>query len=179
MAMAHYRSINLKQIQNDTLSHLVLSRASTFSLAATGDLTFIAECLESSQIYSSNSQEVSGPFVAANYFSMISQTSEYIVRALASEKYSQISEFITFEDRLENSLQRDLVKIEHVRMRLAHEQTTSDLFDLELIELKYIYDRGRYLLNVVNLSGLITTSSIRQPRFRGYSQLPTPISAKL
>ena len=50
--------MNVKQVQNDTLSHFVLSRASTFSLAATGDLTYSSECIESSQIYMTNSQEV-------------------------------------------------------------------------------------------------------------------------
>lgn len=57
-ALEHYRALNPKQIQNDTLSHLILSRASTFSLAATGDLTYSSECGESSQIYIANSSEV-------------------------------------------------------------------------------------------------------------------------
>jgi N-terminal acetyltransferase B complex non-catalytic subunit len=58
LALEHYRAMNVKQIQHETLSHFILSRASTFSLAATGDLTFASECLESTQIYLSNSQEV-------------------------------------------------------------------------------------------------------------------------
>lgn len=53
----------------------------------------------------------------------------------------QIPEFIEFEDRLENSLQRDIVKLEHVRMRLTHEPLSTDLIDMELIELKFIFDR--------------------------------------
>ena len=55
----------------------------------------------------------------------------------------QIPEFITFEDRLDNSLQRDIVKLEHLRMRVTHETITSDLIDMELIELKFIVDRGK------------------------------------
>ncbi|TFY72671.1 hypothetical protein EVG20_g343 [Dentipellis fragilis] len=125
LGLEHYRLLNAKSIQNDTLSHFVLSRASTFSLAASGDLTYASECLESSQIYMSNSQE----------------TSDFIVRAFSTERYSQIPDFITFEDRLDNSLQRDLVKIEHVRMRLSHEVINSELADMELIELKFIFDR--------------------------------------
>jgi len=125
LALEHYRAINVKQIQNDTLSHFLLSRASVFSLSSIGDLTYSSECLESSQIYLTNSQE----------------TSEFIVRAFGAEKYTQIPDFIVFEDRLDNSLQRDLVKIEHVRMRIVHEQLNSDLFDMELIELKFIFDR--------------------------------------
>lgn len=54
---------------------------------------------------------------------------------------AKISDFITFEDRLDNSLQRDVVKIEHVRIRIAHEPINSDLVDLELIELKFIFER--------------------------------------
>ncbi|KAH9901395.1 actin cytoskeleton organization protein [Cubamyces lactineus] len=125
LALEHYRSINVKQVQNDTLSHFILSRASTFSLSSTGDLTYTSECLESSRIYLSNSEE----------------TAEFIVRAFGSEKYSQIPDFIVFEDRLDNSLQRDLVKMEHVRMRIAHEPINSELVDMELIELKFIFDR--------------------------------------
>ncbi|KII88399.1 hypothetical protein PLICRDRAFT_54238 [Plicaturopsis crispa FD-325 SS-3] len=124
-ALDHYRLLDVKQVQNDTLSHFILSRASTFSLAATGDLTLPTECLESSQVYMTNSQE----------------TADYIVRAFTSEKYSQIPDFINFEDRLDNSLQRDAVKVEHVRMRLAHEPVNTDLVDMELIELKFIFDR--------------------------------------
>ncbi|KAI0807388.1 N-acetyltransferase B complex non catalytic subunit-domain-containing protein [Fomes fomentarius] len=125
LALEHYRNINVKQVQNDTLSHFILSRASTFSLAATGDITYTTECLESSRIYLSNSEE----------------TAEFIVRAFGNEKYSQIPEFILFEDCLDNSLQRDLIKMEHVRMRIAHEPLNSELVDMELIELKFIFDR--------------------------------------
>ncbi|TFY83713.1 hypothetical protein EWM64_g296 [Hericium alpestre] len=144
-ALEHYRLLNLKSVQNDTLSHLVLTRASMFSLAASGDLTYSSESLESSQIYMSNSQEVmignlSTQWLGAN----IRKTSDFIVRAFSTEKYSQIPDFIDFEDRLDNSLQRDLVKIEHVRMRLAHEPVNSELADMELIELKFIFDRQHH-----------------------------------
>ncbi|THH26464.1 hypothetical protein EUX98_g7719 [Antrodiella citrinella] len=125
LALEHYRLMNIKQVQADTLSHLVLSRATTFSLSPLGDITYMSECMDSSQIYMSNSQE----------------TAEFIVRAFNMEKYTQISEFIEFEDRLDNSLQRDLMKVEHVRMRLTHETINSDLVDMELIELKFIFDR--------------------------------------
>lgn len=48
----------MKQIQNDTLAHLIMTRATLFSLSSVGDLTYTSEALESSQIYISNSQEV-------------------------------------------------------------------------------------------------------------------------
>jgi len=56
----------------------------------------------------------------------------------------QIPEFISFEDQLDNSLQRDTVKIEHLRMRLTHESISSDIIDMELIELKFIFDRSKF-----------------------------------
>jgi N-acetyltransferase B complex (NatB) non catalytic subunit len=59
LALDHYRLLNVKQVQNDTMSYLILSRATNFSLAATGDLTYVSECLESSHVYFSNSQEAS------------------------------------------------------------------------------------------------------------------------
>lgn len=59
LALDHYRTLNPRQMQTDTLSHLILSRAATFSLAAIGDLSMPNECLEASQIYTSNSSEVS------------------------------------------------------------------------------------------------------------------------
>ena len=58
LALEQYRLMNVKQVQTDTLSHLILSRAATFSLSAIGDITYMTECMESSQIYMSNSQEV-------------------------------------------------------------------------------------------------------------------------
>ncbi|KAE9409642.1 actin cytoskeleton organization protein [Gymnopus androsaceus JB14] len=124
-ALEHYRLLNVKQVQNDTLSHFILSRCSTFSLASSGDLTYSTECLEASQIYISNSQE----------------TNDFVIRAFSAEKYSQIPQFITFEDWLENSLQRDITKLEYLRMRISHEAISSEVIDLELIELKFIFDR--------------------------------------
>ncbi|CAL1704660.1 unnamed protein product [Somion occarium] len=125
LALDHYRLMNVKQVQTDTLSHLILSRAAMWSLAPLGDITYMSECMEASQIYMSNSTE----------------TAEFIARAFSTERYSQIIDFIEFEDRLDNSLQRDLMKVEHVRMRVAHEPLNAELVDMELIELKFIFDR--------------------------------------
>lgn len=65
-----------------------------------------------------------------------------LIYITCSNYSSQIPDLIEFEERLDNSLQRDLVKIEHVRMRLAHEGLSQDLVDMELIELKFIFDRS-------------------------------------
>lgn len=61
-----------------------------------------------------------------------------------SSPLNQIPEFIEFEDRLDNSLQRDIAKMEHVRMRIVHDTINSELTDMELIELKFIFDRRAF-----------------------------------
>ena len=58
----------------------------------------------------------------------------------------QIPDIIELEDRLDNSLERDLVKMEHVRMRVTHEAINADLVDMEFIELKFIFDRRMVFL---------------------------------
>lgn len=166
LVVEHYRAMGIKQVQHDTLSYLLLSRASTFSLASTGDLTFPTECLESTQVYLSNSQEV---FLGFNFNSCFNnccrQGTLSFARLLrkSTRRYGvsfedvrfcpyiyqtihQIPDFTTFEERLDNSLQRDTVKVEHLRMRLTHEAITSDIIDMELIELKFVFDRSEWPL---------------------------------
>lgn len=57
-----------------------------------------------------------------------------------------------------------MIKMEHLRMRLAHEPVTSDIIDMELIELKFIFDRSTYdrILMLVPLLTFCLSSS-RQP----------------
>jgi hypothetical protein len=72
LALEHYRALSVKQVQMDTLSHLVLSRASAFSLAAVGDITLMTEIVEASQVYISNAQDVR--FVSASLRTQITPT---------------------------------------------------------------------------------------------------------
>ena len=65
-----------------------------------------------------------------------------VIKAFQFEKYSQVPEFIEFEDRLDVSMQRDLTKMEHVRMRLTHEPANVETVDAELIELKFLFERS-------------------------------------
>ena len=50
------------------------------------------------------------------------------------------------------------MKVEHVRMRLANEPIIADLVDMELIELKFIFDRRKLVLN--SLSTLLTLVTV-------------------
>lgn len=58
LAVAHYRLLDVKQVQCDTLSHLIVARASTFSLASIGDLCMMQECIGASEIYTQNQADV-------------------------------------------------------------------------------------------------------------------------
>lgn len=61
---------------------------------------------------------------------------------------------------MDNSLQRDLMKMEHVRMRLAHEAISSDLVDMELIELKFIFDRGMLPTSFIIATILLSSETV-------------------
>ncbi|KAG8964769.1 hypothetical protein FRC03_001380 [Tulasnella sp. 419] len=124
-ALDHYRLLDIKQVQTDTLSHLILSRGSTFSLATNGDIGMMTECINASDIYQQNSND----------------TADLIVRAFQHEKYSQITEFVEFEDRLDNSLQRDLTRLEYVRMKAATEKIENDGLLAELHELEFVFEK--------------------------------------
>lgn len=220
--MQHYHALNVKQVQNDTLSHFILARASTFSLAAAGDIGFTQECIEASNIYVSNSADVSlfffylccvffkcvsaltaastdssllfdvnwcsvtvpkidcgfhrqslrrGKVLAGQHIACLSILCAFLKKQshIASRsRSSQIPDFIAFEDRLDNSLQRDLVKLEHVRMRLTHEGPTAEIIDSEYVELKFIFDRRQSFFSLsLSLSPSSSSSLLLLPQSSG------------
>ncbi|KAG8881321.1 hypothetical protein FRB97_009663 [Tulasnella sp. 331] len=125
-AVNHYHLLDIKLVQCDTLSHLILSRGSTFSLAAVGEIGMMQECITASEIYNSNQND----------------TPDMLVKAFQHEKYSQITEFVEFEDRLDNSLQRDLTRIEYVRMKFITEKLETESLFQELQELEFVVEKS-------------------------------------
>ncbi|ORY72573.1 actin cytoskeleton organization protein [Leucosporidium creatinivorum] len=99
-AIAHFRILNPKAIQNDTLSHLVLNRAATF--AVTQDAAVLEEAVSASKWYKTGEHEAA----------------EMAVRVFSYHNYSKIEEFIVFQDRLTRSLNKYLLQIESMRMRV-------------------------------------------------------------
>jgi len=85
-------------------------------------------------------QRICRPCILAGEILPSKSFSRYIFDSMFSNT-TQVADFISFEDRLDNSLQRDIIKIEHLKMRLAHEPINTDIVDMELIELKFIFDR--------------------------------------
>jgi hypothetical protein len=56
----------------------------------------------------------------------------------------QVPNFVEFEEKLECSLQRDLTKMEHTRMRLGFEAQVAESLVLELQDLQLTIVRGTF-----------------------------------
>ncbi|GAA6037170.1 hypothetical protein JCM8097_008769 [Rhodosporidiobolus ruineniae] len=101
-SLMHYRTFGVKNIQHDTLSHLVVSRGATFAIEG-------------------NVGKEGGVFEAAAqtekwYRGGTREAQEMVVKALNYNAYSKVEDFTEFRHRLDNSLQRGLVTIETLRM---------------------------------------------------------------
>ncbi|GAA5830210.1 hypothetical protein JCM11251_001269 [Rhodosporidiobolus azoricus] len=104
-SLTHYRPLGVKNIQYDTLSHLVVGRAATFAIEG-------------------NTGKEGGVFEAAAeterwYKNGMKEAQEMVVKALNYNTYSKVEDFSEFRHRLENSEQKSLVSIETLRMRLV------------------------------------------------------------
>jgi N-terminal acetyltransferase B complex non-catalytic subunit len=71
-----------------------------------------------------------------------SQTADQLVKAFQYERYSQVAEFVLLDEKIENSFQRDLTKLEHFRMKNLHEGLTPESVEVELVELRFVWGRG-------------------------------------
>lgn len=69
---------------------------------------------------------------------------EQVLKAFQYEKYSQIPDFCTFDEKVDNSFQRDAIKLEHMRMKMLFDGMSLDNVEVDLAELKYLWDRGEY-----------------------------------
>jgi len=60
-----------------------------------------------------------------------------------------VQNFIEFEDRLDRSLQRDINKINQIRMRFVVEPPQQETLALEIADLDYMYlsDKGSSLFS--------------------------------
>jgi N-terminal acetyltransferase B complex non-catalytic subunit len=70
------------------------------------------------------------------------QTADQLVKAFQYERYSQVAEFVLLDEKIENSFQRDLTKLEHFRMKNLHEGLTPESVEVELVELRFVWGRG-------------------------------------
>ncbi|KAK4698451.1 N-terminal acetyltransferase B complex non-catalytic subunit, partial [Phenoliferia sp. Uapishka_3] len=99
LALKHFRILDVKSVQFDTLSHVILSRATTF---AVGHDPALSEEVASAQKW---------------YKAGESEASEMPVRAFSYGNYSKIEDFAEFQERLSGSLSKQLLSLESVRMQ--------------------------------------------------------------
>ncbi|KAG0004483.1 N-alpha-acetyltransferase 25, NatB auxiliary subunit [Entomortierella chlamydospora] len=116
-----YNTMAIKHVQHDTMSHFITDRASSFGL--------FSEAL--SQLYSAH--EI--------YHSNESETPEMIMQAYKYSTFSKMQEFIEFQSRLENSVQKMVADREMIRLEFMKEDSVKGailwLQELEIVNLKY------------------------------------------
>ncbi|RUS28495.1 N-acetyltransferase B complex non catalytic subunit-domain-containing protein, partial [Jimgerdemannia flammicorona] len=121
-ALDIYKTMDIKHVQHDTLSHYLTDRSHTL-----GFFDQAREMLsESLAIYRSNDVE----------------TPEMVVKAYQFATFSKIQEFIEFRTRLENSLQHALVNITILRLETLKQSFTVKnalqfYQELDVAEIKY------------------------------------------
>ncbi|ORY96032.1 N-acetyltransferase B complex non catalytic subunit-domain-containing protein [Lobosporangium transversale] len=116
-----YNTMAIKHVQHDTLSHFITDRASNFGLF---DLAL-------AQLYSAHDI----------YHSTEAETPEMILQAYKYSTFSKMEEFIEFQSRLENSLQKIIADREIIRLEILKEDSVSRVIawlqELEVDNLKY------------------------------------------
>ncbi|KAK9767724.1 mitochondrial distribution and morphology, variant 2 [Basidiobolus ranarum] len=116
-----YKSMDIKHIQLDTLSHMIVESGADLGLSE----QLVGVIYESLGIYSSNATE----------------TPEMIVQAYKYGTYSKIEEFIDFRKRLDDSLQRHLLDRSLIQEELSGITSLDNLksyfSDFDVSALKY------------------------------------------
>nr|CAG8463167.1 6133_t:CDS:10 [Entrophospora candida] len=91
-----YRLMDIKHVQLDTLSHYILARCLSFGFYEEANLLYV----DTLSIYKNNELK----------------TPEMVIHAYKFSTFSKIQEFIEFQKRLENSIQKAIVDREKVRL---------------------------------------------------------------
>ncbi|GAA6061664.1 hypothetical protein JCM10212_000847 [Sporobolomyces blumeae] len=125
LSLAHYRTFGVKNVQYDTLSHLVVHRAATFALEASKDAGVFDEMQRTIQWYGLGSTEAS---------QMSTQPFTY-------PNYTKVEDFNDFRERLNDSLGRSLAILEIVRMRLLRGLLDTPATEWSCKELRAVADR--------------------------------------
>ncbi|KAG0240907.1 N-alpha-acetyltransferase 25, NatB auxiliary subunit [Actinomortierella wolfii] len=104
-ANAIYNTMSIRHVQHDTMSHYITDRALNYGLVNEA----LTQVYEEHQIYHSNEAE----------------TPEMILQAYKYSTFSKIPEFIEFQSRLENSLQKVIADRELIRLEFMKEDTVT------------------------------------------------------
>ncbi|GAA5885346.1 hypothetical protein JCM16303_006012 [Sporobolomyces ruberrimus] len=102
LSLSHYRIFGVKNIQYDTLSHLVLNRGATFAIESGKELGVHEEAVQTERWYRMGQNEAA----------------QMCVQTFTLPNYGKVEDFAEFRLRLDNSLQRNLSALEVLRTRL-------------------------------------------------------------
>ncbi|GAA5947657.1 hypothetical protein JCM3775_005249 [Rhodotorula graminis] len=121
LALAHYRTFGVKNVQHDTLSHVVLARAATFAVeqGAGGGKGAQAQAGVWEHALATEAWYVGGTREAG----------DMVVKAFSYGAYVKVEDFAAFRDKLDASLEGALVTLEALRMRVVRGQLDPDDVD--------------------------------------------------
>ncbi|KAK4058726.1 mitochondrial distribution and morphology [Microbotryomycetes sp. JL221] len=116
----HFKLLNLKSIQLDTLSHLVLSRSATFGVVnqSKDDNGLVGIATSSIRFHEIGTNEAT----------------EMIVRAFNLNTFSKVEDFVTFTDRLRHSLSHQLTSLEQLRLSIIRNTFNNDIDSFQQAE---------------------------------------------
>lgn len=126
LALDHNNSLRIQSIQQDTLSHWTCSRLSTFCAASDGDMT----CLN---IIPNTNHPFLGFWGEGER-----ESNEMILKLFKQGTYSYLEDFITFANRIKQSLNKQLLKTENIRMKVLRDKLESDEIKDMLTELRNV-----------------------------------------
>ncbi|GAA5848362.1 hypothetical protein JCM8547_004490 [Rhodosporidiobolus lusitaniae] len=105
LSLAHYRTFGVKNIQYDTLSHLVVGRGATFAIEGNvGKEGEVFEATAETERWYRGGQK---------------EAQEMVVKAFNMDRHSKVEDFSEFRHRLDTSLEKNLVTVEALRMRVV------------------------------------------------------------
>ncbi|KAF9366671.1 N-alpha-acetyltransferase 25, NatB auxiliary subunit [Mortierella sp. NVP85] len=120
-AVGIYNTMAIKHVQHDTMSHFITDRASGYGLFNEA----LSQMYTAHEIYHSNTAE----------------TPEMILQAYKYSTFSKMQEFIEFQSRLEDSLQKMIADREMIRLEFLREDSVSRalawLLELDTSNLQY------------------------------------------
>ncbi|GAA5911076.1 uncharacterized protein JCM6883_004262 [Sporobolomyces salmoneus] len=119
LSLSHYRTFGVKNIQYDTLSHLILNRGATFAIESGKDLGVHEEAIQTERWYKMGQNEAA----------------QMCVQTFTLPNYGKVEDFAEFRLRVDNSLEKSLSTMEVLRTRLLRgvldtpqiEQATGDI----------------------------------------------------
>lgn len=140
LAMQHYQALRIREIQNDTVSHLLYHRISLLHPFRTDDTGNRGQKLD---------QAVANPTLGLqniiNWYDVaIDRTNGFVSRPIDSLRYDKVQEFVGLKDQLARSLQRQLTTLERRRIaRLVdrvYDETDNNIDFLNSVWVKDLAD---------------------------------------